>query len=478
MTVSVIHNHQIRYPDASEFFSPSQLYPEYQFPHTGLKQNLAYDAVRNCLAQAGLDRTNYGTPSWNPLRYVISEGSSVFILCNFVYHKRPHETLEDFYSKCTHGSVLRAVIDYILLAVGEKGVVRFGNAPIQSCDWGRVLDESGAAKVLEFYRNFGRHRVEACDLRSYIVKRQLLGGIKPVDKKDEQDEVEIDLGNDSLLEELYTSTREPKFRSLDYNPQLTKRYHGKNKHVYVLNKKILDADVIVGIPKLKTHEKVGATLGIKNCVGSIAHKHCLAHFRLGSPSSGGDEYQNGLFMNSLESKLDEFISTRKHSPISNSLRTVIFILRKFIFYVLGRNVGGGWVGNNTTWRTGMDIARILKHSDKTGAMCGNEKRKLIVFIDGIVSGESNGPLMPKAKHYGYLSYGDDIVSVDYVGACFMGLNPEKIPIIRNAFSLTTYSLTKSNISEIRAIVNGLTYDQEKLRSLDIPSFKLPAGWGD
>jgi uncharacterized protein (DUF362 family) len=476
MIVSVIHDNQICYPDGKEFFSPSEHYPEYPFAHTASRPNLVYQAVRNCLAQAGLDRSNYGKPSWNPLRYVISEGSSVFILCNFVYHKRPHEPMGDFFAKCTHGSVLRAILDYVLLAVGRKGTVRFGNAPIQSCDWERVLEETGASRVLDFYKIFGRNVIEACDLRSYIVKRGLFGGITPFDKKGVQGEVKIDLGKDSLLEELYTSTEAPKFRILDYDPRLTNLYHEQSKHVYVLNKKILEADIIVSIPKLKTHEKVGATLGIKSAVGGIAHKHCLAHFRLGSPCRGGDEYQNGQFMNWLESKLNEFTSRRKHSTFSNYLRTVIFFLNKFILYFLGGNVGGGWVGNDTTWRMSMDIARILKYSDKTGALCDNERRKIIGFIDGIISGEGRGPLAPTAKPYGYLSYSDDIVSGDYVAACFMGLNPEELPIIQRAFSLPTYSLTNVNIADIEAIVNGVVYDQKRLTSLGITPFKLPAGW--
>ena len=475
--ISVIHDHQIRYPDDSEFFSPSQNYPEYPFSHIASRPNLVYHAVRNCLAQAGLDKANYGKPSWNPLRYTISEGSNVFVLCNFVYHMRPNELLSDFFAKCTHGSVLRAVLDYVILAVGENGIVRFGNAPIQSCDWDKVLEETGATKVVEFYNNFTRYLVNPCDLRSYIVKRHLLGGITVVDKKGAQDDVNIDIGKDSLLEDLFTSTNVPEFRSLDYDPKLTRTYHGQNKHIYVFNKNILEADTVVGIPKLKTHEKVGVTLGIKNCVGGIAHKHCLAHFRLGSPDRGGDEYENGQLMNRLESKMEEFTNTRTHSTCSNYFRTMTFFLRKFIHYILGRNVGGGWVGNDTTWRMSMDIVRILKHSDKTGKLCGSERRKIIGFIDGIVSGEGNGPLTPTARHCGFLSYSDDLVPGDYIGACFMGLKPEDLPIIRQAFSLSAFPLTNQAIAEIRAIVNGEVYDRRMLQSLNITPFKLPAGWG-
>ena len=134
------------------------------------------------------------------------------------------------------------------------------------------------------------------------------------------------------------------------------------------------------------------------------------------------------------------------------------------------------MGNDTTWRMGMDIARILKHSENTGLLHDNERRKIIVFIDGIVSGEGKGPLAPTAKPYGYLSYSDDIATGDYVAACFMGLNPESLPVIKRAFDIPSYALTKMKISEIQAVVNGTLYDQEKLKLLDIKPFKMPYGW--
>lgn len=118
MKASVIHNTQIFYPDDKEFFSPSEQYPEYPFAHTASRPNLVYQAVRNYLAQARLDTDYVGTPNWNPLGEFIKNGDKVFVLCNFVYHRRPKESLENFFGKYTHGSILRIVIDNILIATG------------------------------------------------------------------------------------------------------------------------------------------------------------------------------------------------------------------------------------------------------------------------------------------------------------------------------------------------------------------------
>lgn len=474
--ISIIQDSNINYPSDDYDFSPDEPFPEYQFQHISNEPNKVYKAVRDCLAQAGLDKNNYGTPLWNPFRDTIFTRSNVFVLCNFVYNKRVNEKQNDFFAKCTHGSVLRAVLDYVLIAVGKSGKVRFGNAPVQSCNWEKVLEETGALRVVDFYKRNTNHIVESCDLRSYTVKADIFGGITTLKKGDSQNEVEVDIGKYSLLDDLYRPNNHPKFASLDYDRKLTERYHGQNKHIYVLNKKILEADVIVSIPKLKTHEKVGVTLGIKGCVGAIAHKHCLAHFRIGAPENGGDEYQNGQWLNRLESRIGSLVNVKRTPFYNNCIRIINVAVRRFIKRVIGRNIGGGWSGNDTTWRMSMDIARILKYADKAGALKVNEMRKMICLVDGILGGEGNGPLSPTAKACGFLSYSDDLAVGDCVAASFIGMDCQHLPIIKQAFSLTEYGLTNVKIHEIKCIINGEMVDYEKLTSMKVFNFKMPAGW--
>lgn len=477
MISSVIIDSSIAYPTADDYFSPDEAYPEYSFGNISNSPNQVYRAVRDCLGQAGLDAENFGTAAWNPLRYAIPEGSNVFILCNFVYHRRENESWEVFWSKCTHGSVLRAILDYVVLAVGPHGTVCFGNAPVQSCDWERVLEETGATRVSSFFRDQVGRTVEACDLRSYIVKRGAVGGLRQVVRHVETlDEIEVDLGRESLLEELYTGANKPKFRSLDYNPAETERYHEHGRHVYVINRRLLEADVVVSIPKLKVHEKVGATLGIKGCVGSIAHKHCLAHFRLGSSNCGGDEYEGFKFLNWLESRLGEYLNKMPNSSLQGFFRTINFVLRKIIIRLVRRSVGGGWAGNDTTWRMSMDIARILIHATKLGALSNCEVRKHISFIDGILAGEGQGPLAPTARRAGFVLFADDVPAGDYAACCFMGIGPERLPIVKRAFELSDYPLTKLKLIDVTATVNGTFYSNKDLRTWRVESFTMPYDW--
>ena len=107
--ISIVCNDGLRYPPGGDFFSPDEAFPEYRHRHLSSQPNPVYRAVRQALAQAGLDSSRFGSPEWNPMGEFIRQGSRVFILCNFVYHRRVNESDEAFFAKCTHGSVLRAV---------------------------------------------------------------------------------------------------------------------------------------------------------------------------------------------------------------------------------------------------------------------------------------------------------------------------------------------------------------------------------
>ena len=172
--ISILANQSLSYPNKQDFFSPHIKYPEYKLNHISNHPNSVYDSVRHVFIQAGLDKDHFGKPNWNPLGEFIQPGSRVFVLCNFVYQRRPNEMLFDFMGKCTHGSVLRALIDYILIATGNKGKVQFGNAPLQSANWESVLSDSGADLVARFYQERGLP-VEACDLRLFVAERSRAG---------------------------------------------------------------------------------------------------------------------------------------------------------------------------------------------------------------------------------------------------------------------------------------------------------------
>ncbi len=473
--LSIIHRPDITYPDEVEFFSPSEPYPEYVQPLIAQRPNLIYQAVRDCLAQAGLDAGKYGTPEWNPLGELVAKNSKVFVLCNFVYHKRWGETQQQFFGKCTHGSVLRALIDYMLIAVGNGGLVRFGNAPVQSCNWDQVMLETKAARVVEFYQQQGSP-VEACDLRMFVVERDLTGRITNLEVRDEKDLTTfINLGKDSLLHP--GKDNSSAFRVSEYDPARIQSFHSEDDHIYVLHRYILESDVIVSLPKLKTHQKVGLTCSLKGCVGVIAHKDCLAHHRFGPPEKGGDEYPyDRLGILQLQSRFHDYVwHTSPQSIFGNLLRVVDRMLRRLQYY-RGQLLAGSWWGNDTAWRMALDIARIIAHCASNGQLCDEIVRPHYALVDGIVGGDGNGPLRPDPVNSGVLLFGTDLPNVDYACALVIGFDPTCIPLIKEAFQLSKYGLTASQFGAGEMLLN------DKLIKLkDIPhffkhSYTPPPGW--
>jgi hypothetical protein len=472
--LSIIADKNLNYPQGA-YFSPSEKFPEYRYSDIATEPNPIYRAVRRCFAQAGLDRDRYGKPGWNPLGTWIQPGQRVFVLCNFVYHRRFDETIESFAAKCTQGAVLRALLDYVLIAVGKSGSVSFGNAPVQSCSWSSVLRDTNAQALPEFYQSVGEP-VQAQDLRLYVAERTLAGSVKRLERRDEDEAVYIDLSHQSKLAQI-PNVKTAHFRLSDYDPRRTEGFHSQGSHVYVLNKQVLDADAIVSLPKLKTHEKVGITCALKGCVGAIAHKDCLAHHRFGSPDIGGDEYPSDKFY--FKRAISGFHDWVQQIPpehvTGNLLRVSDRILRSGLRRLVPVTAGAWW-GNDTAWRMALDIARILRYATANGEMQNLPVRPHLVLVDGIVGGEGTGPLKPTPVHSGLLLFADDPVVADHACALLMGFEPAKIPLIREAFALENYPLTEQSFGQGCLIYNGQEYPVSALANLVQKHYQPSPGW--
>src|SRR5829696_972780 len=95
------------YPELAPFH-PGEHYPEYGFAEVGAELNVAYDSVRACFYEAGLDAERYGTPEWNPLKDLIRPGEIVLLKPNLVKESHPRDPAGWQYV-LTHGGVIRAV---------------------------------------------------------------------------------------------------------------------------------------------------------------------------------------------------------------------------------------------------------------------------------------------------------------------------------------------------------------------------------
>jgi len=99
---------------------------------------------------------------------------------------------------------------------------------------------------------------------------------------------------------------------------------------------------------------------------------------------------------------------------------------------------GNWWGNDTCWRSGVDINRILLYGvigqDGCGRLATKQARNYFSLVDGIVAGEGDGPLAPTPRYAGVLIAGFDPLSVDYVSTQIMGFDPHCIRDINYCLS--------------------------------------------
>ena len=467
-TTSIEWQAGLAYPERPPF-SPSEGYPEYPFTEIGREDNPVYRKVRQVLVDARLDEAHVGQPTWNPLGRYVRPGSCVFVLCNFVYHRRPLETEADFQAKCIHGSVLRALIDYVYIATGPEGVIEFGNAPLQSCQWPKVLSDAGADGLGGFYANQGVS-VVARDLRLFTSEGGALGSPRHRYGNPE-DAVTFDLAEASRLAEVSQGDGpygRPRVR--DYDPDRTELFHAGTSHKYVINEAVLRADTVISLPKLKMHEKVGLTCALKGLVGAVAHKDCLAHHRFGAPKRGGDEFPNRVAAVTPLAHFHDWLNRRPpDAPLQRTMgrmqSVVSAVLRR-----LGVTLGGAWHGNDTAWRMVHDLYRILQFGDREGAIRDDVQRKHIVLVDGIVAGEGDGPLAPRPANCGALIFSDDLLTADRVAWRLMGYGPEALKLLR--------SLDGADSGGDTAILRS---NGEKLKEADVQPvlgrpFRPPRGW--
>lgn len=426
-------------PEASPYH-PDQPFPEYKGP-IGTHPNPVYAAVRNVLAALGLDRTHFGTAEWNPLGDLVKPGAKIVIKPNWVLHRNEGHGGTD--ELITHASVLRALIDYAWKA--NPACILAGDAPLQICDFktmlglgfDKVADDLIARRCPLQIKDFRRTIMRRADARADVAT-----DLQPLD-----DYVLVDLGAESLLEPISGDAR--KFRVTMYDPRLMWNNHRPGVHRYLVARDILDADLVINAPKMKTHKKAGVTLALKNLVGINGNKDYLPHHRKGAANRGGDNYERATLPKwLLEQALDLANMYLLGKP--RAYRRFCLLAYKMLFLdrIRGEptDVEGGWHGNDTIWRTCLDLNRILLYADTRGRLHNDPQRVTLHVLDGLVAGEGDGPLRPDPVQAGAILASLNPVALDFFATRFMQLDPDSIPIVRRAQDRGTHPLLTTQLT--------------------------------
>jgi len=434
---------------ACKEFNPSRYYPE-GLDLTVKSDPDIYDAVRNLFIEMKLDSENIGTTKWNPFSEFIKKGNKVVIKPNLVKHM--NECVDgNTDSLITNFSVIRPIIDYTLIALNGTGSVIVGDAPVQECDFKEVIKLYGLEKAIKIY-NSNNYKIELKDFR-----------------KNNNPNVKctiIDLGADSSLVE--TDKFAKKYAITNYNLKYMHEHHNSGKHEYLIANDIMEADVIINVPKPKTHRKAGMTACMKNFIGANGKKEYLPHHRNGSIAHNGDEYPENSLLKWCKSIVENHIYT-KNKFIMFLNRAFGFILRKLN---KARFEEGSWYGNDTIWRTILDINKIMLYADKNGVMTDKIQRTIFNVADMIISGEKEGPLMPTNKKVGIILAGFNQLNMDKTIAGIMGFDYNKIKYIKGGYELKKYTMSYS--SDFYTYLNGNEIEPKSIDKKFIPT----DGWSD
>lgn len=514
--VSVRRVDEALYPEVP--FHPNIAYPEFlecSWVRSSHHTNNVYQAVRAVLEDLGLDQEHQGSAQWRPFRDLVHPGCHVVIKPNFVKGKHPLGE-QGSVSMITHASLMRPVIDYVLLSTKRDVKITICDVPLQSSSWDEILKWSRTQELVDWYKDQGI-TIDLVDARREIshLNEELVIDRREFADRDPLGYRTVDLGTRSCFMPIIEHYK--RFMITDYDKGTVAQHHNPKKNEYCIAGTVLDADLFINLPKLKTHRKAGITVASKNLIGMNGDKRWIAHHTERSPQLGGDEFPHYVWRDWIEWHLFAFL--KRHPPVGVWLASRIRTVHRRVFeqkralsrWVRGsmpwvipfvriwrgqkhrqpklqssehkqvecvewptisremfldrfafsdeavfehlnprcpRIMEGSWYGNNTVWRTILDLNDIIFHADKQGVMQEQQQRKYLCIVDGVIGGEREGPMEHTPKPSRVILGGFHPLHIDYTAAWIMGFDYMKIPVIREMFKhphLNKHGLKPENI---------------------------------
>jgi len=407
---------------------------------------------------------------------LVCPGARVVIKPNLIREGHLHRP-EEWQQVVTHASVIGAVLDAVVSALKGRGTVIIADGPQTDSDFEVIAERTGLRELVRRYRHAGV-QVELLDLRrerwiqeGEVTKQRLELPGDPAGYTD------IDLASESEFADYALSGR---FYGADYDVEKTRSYHSNGHHHYVLCRTVMDADVVINIPKMKTHKKTGVTLSLKNLVGINGYRNCLPHFTVGTPRQGGDEFPGSSRRDGIQSRaISAFKSALTRAGGSGGARArLVKRAGRVVFGDTSHVVrSGNWYGNDTAWRMVLDLNKALFGFDGSGWPREKPVRYLTV-VDGIIGGDGDGPLAPDAVPSGVIVAGLNPVAVDTVCSTLMGFDYRQIPVVARAWHSTGIPLVDFGPGDIECVSNdpqwsGSLEDLERAPHL---GFRPHFGW--
>lgn len=377
-------------------------------------------AVERLVAAAG----------WPPLG--LRPGARVLVKPNLVAERdRDHRLTDDeLAAVCTDPALVEVLVRLVWRTIEGRGEIVVADAPIEGSDVTATLARLGLDRRLARLADEGI-AVSWRDLRDARLERRfLLDDVRAAGRSwnlgllrrravgSPADTVTVDLGPQSYLERGLAGLERLRFHPSE--PSDLAPWHARGRHAYSVSRQALEADCLISLPKLKTHQKCGLSVALKSAFGLARRKYTLPHYRWGAPPLG-DEFPRDPGL------LRRVAGTLKRRPLGRD-RWLVCHLRR-LAGELAAIEGGNWPGNDVVWRVARDLSTLLLYADPSGQLHDQPQRGCFTLVDGLTAGEGQGPLRLTPRHEGLLLAGPWPLDVDRVAARLMGFDAERLPLV-------------------------------------------------
>lgn len=385
-------------------------------------------------------------------------GKKILLKPNWVRH---NIRVTDEFCLCTNEHFILAVL-VVFLKLSPKSVL-IADAPIQGCKWECLLSSYFLDKVKKLSLEYGID-IQIKDFRRTII--DIAYNKIQRERISLDNYVIFDVGTQSYLEPITTS--ENRFRVTNYNPDRLVNSHRKGVHKYCIAKDVFDVDIVIPLPKIKTHQKAGLTNAMKILVGVNGDKDFLPHHRLGAKGYGGDCYPEYNLLRSCSEWCLDTANRRIGKPFYRCFTRMSTAFWKLSFPTNEQNLGAGWYGNDTVWRMVMDLNLIVEYGKMDGTLSNEKQREIYNLCDGIICGQGDGPLNPEPLPLGVIAFSNNSYLMDLVAGKLFSLDIDCIPLLNAAKQ-------KLGDEESILLLNGNQVCMDSLNQWAVTA-KMPPGW--
>lgn len=389
----------------------------------------------------------------------VIKNKRILLKPNWVLHNRKQT---DEICMRTDDNFLLSALEVILKK--KPSTVTIGDAPVQGANWNQIVKEPFKKAISSLSDNY-QVPIIIKDFRRVTFNPALNNLVQ--ERNSLSNYIIFDLGKKSYLEPISDSKRKL-FRVTNYNPDRLAESHGPGVHKYCITKDLFENDIVITVPKLKTHQKAGITNALKILVGVNGDKDYLPHHRSGGTGNGGDCYPgNNLLRKWAEHLLDQANRVRGESRYKIWMR-LSMLLWRLSLPTPYHTLEAAWYGNDTTWRMVLDLNKIAEYGKLDGSIDTTSQRKIFSLTDGIIGGQGNGPLQPDPIAFGVVAFSNNSSLTDIIMGKLMGFDVMKIPLLKTSFE----NLEKI---EVDFLINDKVSRYEDIERLVIKTIP-PPGW--